>query len=186
LNGVQEVGGSNPLAPTTERLYHLRVGEPALADRVAALESDVRSLTRDEVKRFAVTVRRAAHAEGAWPADRRFFFDGTASLKLSEAEAAALRDLWTRMNAGLVYAVTGSEIETWIDRPGLWARLDRIGPRRHQVEGGAATILERELGGDVWLAAIGIWNALCARLLEDRLAAPLREDLMSSWREVRA
>ncbi|HET8587098.1 MAG TPA: hypothetical protein VFM74_04410 [Candidatus Limnocylindria bacterium] len=161
------------------------MGGQSRATQVAALESDVRSLTRDEVERFGVAVRRAAQVEGQWPADRRFFFDGTADVNLSKEDALALRDLWTRMNAGLVYAVTGSEIFAWIDRPRLLARLDRIGPRWRQVEGGAATILERELGADVWLAATGIWNALCAQLLEDRLAAPLRQDLMKSWRDVR-
>lgn len=156
-----------------------------LTRRLDALEAAVRSLTRDEITKFATAVRESAGGDVEWAPDRRFWFDGTAGLTLSRDENRAIRELWTRMNAGLVFAVTGREVGAWLDRPGILARLDRIGPRGRQVEGAAATILEREMGGEVWLGAIGIWNALCAGLLADRISAALRADLTGSWRAVR-
>lgn len=157
----------------------------SLRSRVPSLESAVRSFTRDEVLAFVEVVRLAAAADHIWPPDQRFGFDGTAGVKLSAGEMEVLSELWTRMNAALVFAVTGEEVEAWIDRPGLVAHLDRIGPRSHQIEGRAATVLERSLGGQVWLGTIGIWNALSAALLKDRLEADLHEDLLVSWRQVR-
>jgi hypothetical protein len=156
-----------------------------LRERLPALELAVRSLTREEIARFAEVVRQPTSANHIWPPDDRFWFSRKADIKLSRAEDKVVRELWTRMNAGLVYAVTGKEVEAWIDRPGFFARLDRIGPRWSQIEGSAATILERELGGEVWLASIGIWNALCAALLAERLGTSLRDDLATSWSSVR-
>lgn len=89
------------------------------------------------------------------------------------------------MNAALMFAVTGDEVDAWIDRSGLMARLDRMGSRSRHIEGRAATILEKELGGEVWLGAIGVWNALCAALLGDRMSPSLRDSLAVSWRAVR-
>lgn len=155
-----------------------------LARRLAALEAAVRSLTRDEIARLTAVVRQSAGGDREWAPEQRFWFDGTAALTLSRDESRAIRELWTRMNAALVFAVTGKEVDTSIDRPGLMARLDRIGPRSRQVEGWAATILEREIGGEVWLGSIGIWNALCAALLADRMSPSLRDDLAASWRAV--
>ena len=149
------------------------------------LESEVRTLTSGEIRRFVDVVRESSGGDHLWPPDHRFFFDGTAGLKLSREEETSLRQLWTRMNAGLVYAITGNDVENWIDRPGLLARLDRIGPRWSQIEGRAASILERELGGEVWLGTIGIWNALCAALLGARLSAELRGSLSATWDRVR-
>lgn len=143
-----------------------------------------RSLTRDEIKRFVDVGRESSASDHIWPPDRRFFFDGTAGLRLARDEATALRRLWTRMNAGLVFAATGEDIDAELARPSLIARLARIGPRWAHVEGQAAMVLEREFGGDVWLGTIGIWNALCAALLEDRLDSRLRDSLASSWDRV--
>lgn len=156
-----------------------------LTRRLDALEAEVRSLTRDEITRFATAVRESAGGDVEWAPDRRFWFDGSAGLGLPSDERRAIRELWTRMNAGLVFAVTGKDVDAWIERPGLMARLDRIGPRSRQVEGWAAAILEREAGGEVWLGAIGIWNALCGALLWDRMSPSLRDDLTVSWRAVR-
>jgi hypothetical protein len=154
---------------------------------VPALEREVRSLSRDEITGIAEAVRLGAReGEHRWPPAERFWFDGTADTHLSSDEGGVLRELWTRMNAGLVYAVTAREVDAWIERPGLLAGLDRMGTsQRNRIEGAAATILERELGSEAWEGAIGIWNALCAALLADRLAPDLREDLMASWRRVR-
>jgi hypothetical protein len=156
-----------------------------LRERLPALESEVRSLSREEVVRFVDVVSASATAEHVWPPDRRFVFDGTADQQISADATAVARQLWTQMHAALVYAVTGKEVDAWIDRPGLLARLDRIGPRWRQIEGQAATILGRELGGQVWLGTIGIWNALCAALLVELIDPVLRDDLATSWRQVR-
>jgi len=157
----------------------------SLRERLPALDLAVRSLTRDEIMRFVDVVRESATAHHKWPLEQRFWFDGTAGLTLSREENDVVRELWTRMNSALVYAVSGEEIDGLIDRPGLFAGLDRIGPRWQQIEGQAATVLERTLGGDVWLGTIGIWNALCADLLRDRREATLRDDLATSWSKVR-
>ena len=156
-----------------------------IGQRLSTLEAAVRSLTREELARLAAVVRQSASSDLEWAPDRRFWFDGSAGISLSHDEDRAIRELWTRMNAALVFAVTGKEVDTWIDRPGLMARLDRIGSRSRQVEGWAATVLEREMGGEIWVATIGIWNALCAALLAGRMSPSLREDLAASWRTVR-
>lgn len=155
-------------------------GAQRLARRLDALEATVRSLTRDEIVMFIATVRESTNGAHEWPPDRRFWFDGAAGLALSRDENRAIRELWTRMNEALVFATTGQQVDAWIDRAGLRGRPDRIGRRRNQIEGWAATILEREMGGDVWLAAIGIWNGLCAALLADRMSQSLRDDLAAS------
>ena len=184
--------GLNPLAPTSSQAslhllaYDGAVDVTELLDRVPTLELAVRSLTRAEIVKFVEAVRVSAKEDHVFPPDRRFWFDGTADVRFTADEDRVIRELWTRMNAGLVFAATGTDVDASIDRPGLIARLDRIGPRRQQIEGSAATILEGGLGGDVWLGTTGIWNALCAALLEDRLAPTMRDDLATSWNKVRS
>lgn len=156
----------------------------ALRERLRPLEGVVRSLKRDELARFVVAVRESATTDHLWPGDHRFWFDGTADLKLSREENHVVRELWTRLNAALVFVVTGEEVEASIDRPGFVVSLERIGPRWQQIEGYAATVLQKALGADIWLGTIGIWNALCAELLADRLDPLLRDDLATSWRKV--
>jgi hypothetical protein len=141
-----------------------------LRERIPSLERAVRSLKRNEVARFMEAVRESATVDHRWPPDERFWFNGTEHLKLSREENHVVRELWTRLNAALVYVVTGDEVDA----------LDRTG-----IEGQAATVLQRALGGDVWLGTIGIWNALCADLLGDRLEPSLRDDLATSWLKVR-
>lgn len=80
---------------------------PELTRRLDALESAVRSLSRDEIARFVPVARQSPGGNHEWAPDRRFWFDGTAGLTLSRDEKGAIRELWTRMNAGLVFAVTG-------------------------------------------------------------------------------
>jgi hypothetical protein len=140
-----------------------------LGDRVTALELAVRSLSREDLARFAEVVREASTGAHEWPPNQRFWFDGTADLKFSRDDDSTVRELWTRMNAALVYVVTGEE---------------DFGSDREQIEGRAATVLENAIGGDVWLGTIGIWNALCAYLLQGRLDSSLRDDLASSWQKV--
>lgn len=143
-----------------------------LDDRVAALELAVRSLSRQELARFGDAVREASTEVHQWAPSERFWFDGTAGLKLHAQEDNAVRELWTRMNAALLYVVSGDDVEPDRDRP--------------EIEGQAATVLEKALGGDVWLGVIGIWNALCADLFRDRLEPSMHSDLGASWRKVRA
>jgi hypothetical protein len=141
-----------------------------LGERVAALEGAVRSLTLEELARFVEVVREAPPGTHWWPPNQRFWFDGTADLQFSREEDSTVRELWTRMNAALVYVVTGEE---------------DFGSDREQIEGRAATVLEKAIGGDVWLGTVGVWNALCAELFRGRLEPSLRSDLTASWRKVR-
>ena len=167
----------------------MKASRPETGDpeqRAPGLEEAVRTLTREQIPQFAAAVRAAKSDGAAWPADERFWFSGTAGLRFSKGDEAVIRGLWTRMMAGLFFVVTGHEVEERIERPGVLARIDRLFPipRWMRIEGEAATVLEREMGGEIWLASIGIWNALCAALLGDRLEPALRESLEASWLRV--
>jgi hypothetical protein len=152
-----------------------------LKRRVVSLEGIVRGLTREQLDEFAAVVRAQQSARTPWPADERFWFDGTGGAIFSKTEDTLLRDLWTHLNAALVFVASGREIDEWIQGPGLVAHLDRLSPVRQQIEGQAAAILERQLGATVWLAATGIWNALCAALVGDRVDSSVRASLQASW-----
>ena len=156
-----------------------------LTGRIAALESVARGLTRDQVASFAPAVRDAPRL-AVWHADERFWYSGTAGMNLTADEKAALEQLWTRMLAGLSFAVSHEEVEAWVARPTLTGMLDRLmQPRQNmRIEGRATTVLERSLGGEVWRGVIGIWNAFCAVLLRERLEPSLRADLERTWRSV--
>lgn len=156
-----------------------------ITGRIDALESVARALTRDQIMSFAAAVRDAP-ASAVWPADERFYYSGTAGMKLTANEKGALEQLWTRMMAGLSFAVNHEEVEAWVARPTFMGRLDRLfQPRQNmRIEGRATTVLERTLGGEVWRGVIGIWNAFCAVLLRERLKPPLQSDLELIWRNV--
>jgi hypothetical protein len=156
-----------------------------LQSRIDALESVARGLTRDQIMSFSSAVRDAPKL-AAWRADERYWYSGTAEVKLTAEEKAALGKLWTRTLAGLSFVVNHEEVETRVARPTLMGRLDRLVQPRQSVrlEGQATAVLERALGGDVWRGVIGIWNAFCAALLTDRLDPPLRSDLGVIWRNV--
>lgn len=156
-----------------------------LQSRIDALESVARGLTRDQIMSFPAAVQDAPRL-AAWRADERYWYSGTAGLKLTDAEKSALGKLWTRMLAGLSFAVSDKEVETWVVRPTLMGRLDRlVQPRQNvRIEGRATAVLERALGGEVWRGVIGIWNAFCAALLRERLEPALRSDLELIWRNV--
>jgi hypothetical protein len=153
--------------------------------RIDALESVARGLTRDQIMSFPRAVRDAPKL-AAWRADERYWYSGTAGVKLTAEEKAALGKLWTRMLAGLSFVVNHEEVETWVARQTLMGRLDRlVQPRQNlRLEGRATAVLERALGGEVWRGVVGIWNAFCAALLTDRLDPSLRSDLELIWRKV--
>lgn len=127
---------------------------------------------------------KTAPAGESWRSDERYFYSGTGGVKLDADQKAALARLWTRMMAGLAFAVSGEEVEEWVARPTLMGRLDRlVQPRQSiRVEGRATTVMERALGGEWWRGVIGIWNAFCAALLRERLEPQLRLDLDRAWR----
>lgn len=144
----------------------------------------VRELSPAQILAFGVAIRDAPPL-ASWSADERFWFSGTGGTKFSDRENTATRSLWTHMLAGLSYAVIHDDVEEWASRRTSMGRIDRlVSSKRDLVEGRATTVLERTLGGDVWLSVIGIWNALCAALLEDRLDPALRRDLESTWSTV--
>lgn len=159
--------------------------EHPLSSRIAALEAVARGLTRDEILAFPAAVS-AAPRGAAWRADESYWLSGTAGIRLTAEEKAALGTLWTRMLAGLAFAVSGEEVEAWVARPTVLGRLDRlVQPRQNtRIEGRATGIIEQALGGEVWRGVVGIWNAFCAVLLSERLEPPLRFDLDLVWRTV--
>jgi hypothetical protein len=152
---------------------------------IDALESVARGLTREQIASFAAAVRDAPTLV-TWPADERYWYSGTAGLTMTRGEKTALPYLWTRMLAGLAFAVSGEEVEAYVARPTLIGRLDRLlEPRqRIRIEGQATAVIERTLGGEAWRGVIGIWNAFCGALLRERLGPPLRSDLGFAWRSV--
>lgn len=83
----------------------------------------------------------------------------------------------------LASAVGGSDPRATARRRGLLGWLDRVAePReRNLIEGEATAALERNLGGDVWIAVVAVWNACCVALLSDRLDTRLRSGLEASW-----
>jgi len=154
--------------------------------RIPELERAVRSLRPAEIVRFAAVVQDLKTRESAWPADEPFWLVRTSGPKLTADDKRMLDDLFTRMNAALVYAATGEDVEDWIDRPGAMAAIERrLGSRSRAIEGRAATVLEKTFGGEVHTGVVGIWNALCAALLEERLDPRERDSLGAAWRGVR-
>jgi hypothetical protein len=127
---------------------------------------------------------KTAPAGDSWRSDERYFYSGTGGVKLDAEQRAAVARLWTRMMAGLAFAVSGEEVEEWVARPSVMGRLDRlVQPRQSvRIEGRATAIIERALGGDVWKGVIGVWNAFCAALLRERLEPAVRLDLERAWR----
>jgi hypothetical protein len=151
---------------------------------VAVLEKVARRLSQEQLDALAAAVRNAPPS-AVWDANERYWFSGTAGLRLNRAEEAALRRLWTRIQASLVFAVTGEEIESRVEGATAMARLDRLlSSRRDLSEGWSAMVLERAMGTDVWFAVIGIWNAMCAALLAKRMSEDIRKALQEPWRQV--
>jgi hypothetical protein len=151
---------------------------------IPELERAVRSLTPTEIVRFAAVVKDLKTRESA--ADEPFWLVRTSGLKLTGDDKRMLGDLFTRMNAALIYAATGENVEDWIDRPGVMAAIERrLGSRSRAIEGRAATVLEKTFGGEVHIGVVGIWNSLCAALLGERLDPRERDSLGAAWRGVR-
>jgi hypothetical protein len=158
--------------------------EPLSNNTVSELEGIARRLTVDALTALAKSVAGPPPEGIGWNPRDRYWFAGTAGLKFTSDEKRVLRKLWTRIQAGLMYTHAHEDVDVAVRRPGLMAALDRfVQPNvDYQIEGRAATFLERALGREVWSSVIGIWNASCAALLSDRLPAPLRADLEWSWR----
>jgi hypothetical protein len=158
-----------------------------LDERIRRLEQTARAMTRTQIEAFGPATKRAGRLP-SWRSDYPFWFQGTGTARLSGAENKALERSWDRMVVGLAFAATGVDA----DEPppplpqgaSLWRRFLRWDRASAGPEQRATSLLEREMGGDVWLATVGIWNAFCSALLADRLEAPLRRDLETPWRAV--
>jgi hypothetical protein len=161
--------------------------DPTLDARIAELEGVARGMTRAQIEAFGPATKGAGKLP-TWQSDFPFWFQGTANARMTKAESQALERLWERMLVGLAFAVTGEDV----DQPpqpaaagaSMWQRLKRWDQGAAKPDARASAILEREMGGDVWLATVGIWNAFCARLLAKRLDLQLRTDLEAPWRSV--
>ncbi len=157
---------------------------PELATRIRALEGVARDFGRGDWARLEATVRSLQGRPTAWIADERFWFSGKAGIDFTPGENKAFRKLWTRMNGGLAYSVTGREA---VDSVRTVRGIDWI--ERHfvsedmRIEGSAGTVIERSVQGSPWLAVIGVWNAFCAALMPDRLGPELVAALELAWRE---
>jgi hypothetical protein len=158
-----------------------------LDDRIGQLELTARAMSRTQIMAFGPAIKGSGRLP-AWRSDFPFWFQGTADVKLTKDEGEAMQRLWTRMLIGLAFAVTGDDVEAPAPalpaRASVWQRLKRWDRANTDPERRATFLLEHELGGDVWLATVGIWNAFCADLLADRLEPQLRSDLMTPWRAV--
>jgi hypothetical protein len=154
----------------------------ALDDRVAGLEKLVRSLNTDQYRSVGRLTKNGDALE-YWPPTERFGFSGSAGVRLDREERRASRQLWTRLQAAVAKGVAGVDVEDVTD----WKRASWIPSVlrdymvRNDIEGRAATALERTLGRDAWCPMIGIWNACCAALLAERLNPRLRSSLEHSW-----
>jgi len=152
--------------------------------RLNSLEEIARELTQDQLNDLAAVIRQEKEPLGAWPADERDWFSGRGGANLSSDDDRAVRRMWTRLQVGLTFAVTGIDIDPPADRRtkkrGWLARI--LGPEHGVLEGEAATLLERHGGGGIWLPITGVWNAFCAALLLERLDPELRFALEKPWR----
>lgn len=152
--------------------------------RIERLEAIARRLTREQITSMAGAVRISQAASGS-RAVEAYWLAGPTRVKLDPEEKAALARLWTRTLAGLAFAVSGEEVEEWVARPTLMGRLNNrlVQPRQSvRIEGRSTAVIERTLGGEVWQGVVGIWNAFCAALLQERLEARFRLDLERAWR----
>ena len=161
--------------------------EATLDARIAELEGRARTMSRAQIQAFGPAVKASGELP-TWRSDYPFWFQGTATAKLSRAENQALERLWERMLVGLAFAVTGEDADEPPPPSALgasfWERFKRWDNSTAKPDARATTLLERAMGGDVWLATVGIWNAFCADLLADRLEPQLRSDLEAPWRSV--
>jgi len=155
-----------------------------LAAKVHELCRVAGTLDRKDLDRL---IEQVASLSGLdrWPANERYWFSGTAGVKLSRTEDRAMRDMWTCMLGQLTSGIRGAEsTEQSVDtaqREESASWLRRV-LTRNRVEGSATTQLERASGPDVWLAVTAVWNALCASLLSSSLDDQLRADLEVAWR----
>jgi hypothetical protein len=158
------------------------MADPDLDRRIELLEQALRRLSVEQMVSFTAVVRDAPPLE-TWIADERFWYSGTVGVAITSPEQEALKRLWTRMLAALAFVAT--QEEAYVPRHTLMGRLDRLvaSPDR-LIEGSATTVLEQKFGAEVWRGVIGIWNALCAALLAERLDPSLRSDLGFAWRHV--
>lgn len=167
-------------------VQHGQAGPDAtLGARIERLEELARGLTKVQLTALAAAIRDAKARVSAWPADERFWFSGRGGAPLTSGEDRAIRQLWTRVQVGLTFAVTQVDIDPSTEvRPkqkrGRLARL--LQSEEAALEGQAATLLERDSGGEIWLSVTGVWNAFCAALLAERLDPELRTALETPWR----
>ena len=147
--------------------------------RSERLEALARRITDAQLAALAVAMRDESVRTSVWPADERFWFSDKGGTHLAREEDQAIRHLWTRVQVGLTFAVTGVEIPRRKKRgPFAWL----LGTEQTIVEGEAAILLERHGGGDIWLPVTGVWNGFCAALLSERLDPKLRAALETPWR----
>lgn len=154
----------------------------SLDDRVLGIEEIVRRLTKEQY----ISIGRVVGADDdpeAWPPSERYWFSGNAGARLDNSETRAARRLWTRLQVAVSAAVTGIDVE---GRPS-WHRASWLPSAlreyllRNDLEGGAATVLERALGAEAWRPMIGVWNACCSALFAERLTPELKSSLERAW-----
>lgn len=143
--------------------------EESLDRRVERLEQVARGITSAELSSIGANVAGQS-GPSAWPSTERYWFSGLAGLDLDQSENRVMRQLWTRLLVGLASAMgvdvdaDGADVDRW-----------------QELEGQATSLLERQLGSDVWIGTVGIWNAFCAALLSERLDPTVRDALEAAW-----
>jgi hypothetical protein len=159
------------------------VGLPqAVTARIRALEAIARTTSPDDLRRLGPAVdalrdRKDSFTQAFWTGD-------AAGMSFSVVENDAFAKLWTRMLAGLAFALSGHDVEEHVVRAGIMGRLDRLVQPRpdSRIEGAATAILEGALGGSVWNGALEMWNAFCAALIQERLDPTFLQALEAPWR----
>jgi hypothetical protein len=149
---------------------HAAVGdEGRLGRRLERLEQVARGITSAELLSIGANVAGQSGLS-AWPASERYWFSGVAGLDFDQSENRVMRQLWTRLLVGLAFTMG-------VDLDADGADVDRW----QELEGQATSLLERQLGPDVWIGTVGIWNAFCAALLSERLDPAVRDALEAAW-----
>lgn len=153
-------------------------------DRVAELVAGLRDIDRDQLRALADAIH--APTSGRWDRRDRFWYDGTAGLRLTPDDKRLLDRMWVDIQVDLAETLCGEDVRAWARRPGLMAKLDRIIDLSEDrvVLRRVAHVLERCVGTWIWASVIAIWNAFCAELFADQLSGQVRGDLEEAWLEV--
>lgn len=162
-----------------------------MRSRIVQLERLARSLPPLDFSRFERAAGLADGAEPVWSPSDRFWFSGGGGVSVPRSLDRDIRLLWTRVLIGLAASQAGKELDPrWQSDESVWDGSSdpsyglTDGLEVQSVEGQATTLLERSVGGNVWLGTTVLWNAFCAALLMDTIPEHLLASLEAPWQMV--